>query len=153
MNKAESSEKIVRAKIVFSTSPAAAEMREMRETFRKDIEFYVPEHVSDVYVLSAAVYNSQNQDMAIAAPQYSSKADEYYKNTASIWSYRDESDLMGKVLTILDSSIEDRERREATKSITKELIYDFMRKVRRNSERIIEANEKEQSAQIKVTDN
>lgn len=150
MNKAESSEKIVRAKIVFSTSPAAAEMR---ETFRKDIEFYVPEHVSDIYVLSAAVYNSQNMN-TIAAPQYSSKADEsYYKNTASVWSYRDESDLMGKVLTILDSSIEDRERREATKSITKELIYDFMRKVRRNSERIIEANEKDQLEQIKVTNN
>lgn len=55
---------------------------------------------------------------------------------------------MGKILTILDSSIEDKDRREATKSITRELIYDYMRKVRRQSERIIEANEQEQKAQI-----
>lgn len=150
MNKDESSLKKVKAKIVFSTNPAALEMR---ETFRKDIEFYVPEHVRDIHVLAAAVYNSQDMN-TLAAPQYSSKDDEsYYKNPASVWSYRDESDLMGKVLTILDSSIEDRERREATKSITKELIYDFMRKVRRNSERIIEANEKDQLEQIKVTNN
>lgn len=118
---------------------------EMRDTFRQDIEIDAPVDWKEIEIISAAVYDNKYDYGNLTIPD---RNEDTFKIVSSIWSLKDESELMGKILTILDSSIEDKDRREATKSITRELIYDFMNKIRRQSERIIEANEQEQKAQI-----
>ena len=121
---------------------------EMRDTLRQDIEIDAPVDWKEIEIISAAVYDNKHDYGNLAILTSPDRNEDTFKIVSSIWSFKDESELMGKILTILDSSIEDKERREATKSITRELIYDYTRKVRRQSERIREANEQEQKAQI-----
>lgn len=131
-------------KLVFVKSP---NNNEMRETFRKDIEIDAPLEWRNIEILTAAVYDNVN-DLSSHTDHFEDS--QTFKNVVNKWSYKDESELMDKILTILDSTIEDKERRGAVKLVAKEIIYNYMKKIRRQNEKIIEANEIKQDAQQKV---
>lgn len=133
-----------KVKLVFSK---LSQMSEMSDTFRHDIEVDVPEDWGEISLLAASVKNSYDRAVHLDGNEVSSQE---YNVIPNIWSHKNEETLVGKVLTILDSAIEDKDRREATKSLARELIYGHMRNVRRSNERIIEANEREQKAQPKL---
>jgi len=89
----------------------------LKDHFSKEIEIEVPSEIGEEVHLVAACVSEQESTKKEECPS----TDSY----ASIWNDRDESRLVGNLLTYIDATYADKEQREAHKDIVKKMAYGF----------------------------
>lgn len=101
------------------------------DTFSKNIEVDLPEGWEQAHILTARSYQQQNAAMTIGGDI-----------TIAPLTYKDENDLMGKILTLADMSFSDQTQREAFKSVARQTLTSFTSSIHRNALKTVDANER-----------
>lgn len=117
----------MKIKLVFAKS--FLENPTTTDCFAETIEVKLPSHIEQAHLISARTYESQEG----STPHPSGDV------TAAIWSYDDESRLIGKILTYIDATFLDKEQRHAHKDIMKDVVYGYFQELRTRAMQTVDA--------------
>lgn len=104
------------------------------DTMSKMVEIDLPENWTAAYLLAARAYEPKDTTNTMPGGDIN----------ATILRFSDESDILGKMLTLADMSFSDKDQREAFKSVARNTIYDFFNHMRNNAIKCVDAQEREE---------
>ena len=119
---------VQKVKLVLAKS--YVENPDFNDTFSKNIEIELPPEWNQAHLIAARFYEGK-----------SSQTIGGDINTTVI-TFKNESDILGKILTLADMSFQDKEQREAFKTVARDTLYKVFNGMRRNAVKTVDANER-----------
>lgn len=121
-----------KVKLVFVKS--FLEHATFNDTFSRDIEIESPNDIEDFRLIGARIYQPDN-DSATIGGDYN----------AMLLEYRDEQDLLGKLLTYIDATYTDQEQRKAHKDIVRQIVNNWRQDISTRGIQTVDSQEQRKS--------
>lgn len=119
-----------KVKLVFCKS--YVDIPTFKDSFSKDIEVELPEGMEQAHLIGARVYWKPTKEPTVGSDI----------NT-TILEYRDDSNLLGQLLTYVDATYTDQEQRKAHKDIVKQIVYGWSQELRTRGIQTVDSHTKE----------
>lgn len=111
-----------------------------KDTLNHSLEVELPDGWDQAHILAARSYQPKSASSVLGGDI----------NT-TVMTYSDESDIIGKILTLADMSFTDKEQREAFKAVARQTLYDKFNAMRRNAVKCVDAQERNEQEQAPST--
>lgn len=101
-----------------------------KDTFKKDIEVELPQGIDQAHLISARCYSTAPSPAQVIGGDIN----------AAIVEYKDDQNLVGKLLTYIDATFTDVEQRKAHKDIVKGIVYGWAQDIRTRAVQTVDSH-------------